>query len=342
MKKFFYTLRRSVYDPEFYREADGHNVSTVLGYFSKLISFIAVVGVVIPAIVALALFLGHRKGIDAMMEQVKGLYPAGLEVTIRNGHVSTNVSEPYAIELPKAWQYRESHDDRAIKNLLVIDTEKPIEMSDFRAHETLIILGEKEVGFYDSDQAKVEIRDLSEFADENYTLDQDMYVWIVSKAWKWAKVVIVVLVVTAPFFITVALLVWYVIYLLLGALVIWLAAVLRKREMTYGRAYKLGFYLLTLPILASFLLKPIFQLPFFFTLALFAIAYANFKSDDANGATLSNTSGSVPKTPSVGSSDTSAPVSPVETISLPAEHEDTSATEATRDAVLVGDSAEKK
>lgn len=70
----------------------------------------------------------------------------------------------------------------------------------------------------------------------------------------------------------------YLVYSLLGALVVWLAAHLRHHRLTYGRAYLSALYLLP----ASFLLMLVmsvmsFRIPFLFTLVLFGMALLNFE-----------------------------------------------------------------
>lgn len=331
--EFLRTVKKSVYDPGFYQEAASHPPKKALGYFARLISVISVVGIVIPAVVGLTLFMWNQQGIDTVIGQVRALYPSGLEIAFADGQVSTNVEEPYAIALPTAWQFRESRDGRTVKNLLVIDTGKPIDLDDFRRYETLVVLGKNTVGFYDTGQGKVEIRELGGI-NGRFVLDQGKYAWLVGEAWKWIRVALVALVIVAPLFITLFLLAWYSLYLLVGALVIWLAASLRKRDMTYGQAYKLGFYLLTLPVLAGFVARPVFTLPFVFTLILFGIAYANFgPSSPAQGE----------PDPKQGSDSGNTPAEP---IALPAHETETGPESVPREAVLVeegeGEAEERK
>ena len=134
---------------------------------------------------------------------------------------------------------------------------------------------------------------------------------------KVGKVGITVLLIFLPFILFAFFWVGYLVYLLFGALVIWFMAKLRKVDLTYGQSYKLGLYLLTLPILYGILTTgplSMFHIPFGFTLILAALAYANFGPGKAVVVVSS-----APAVPEVKPTEDGEPVEP-----KPARDADTS------------------
>ena len=277
--EFMKQVGASIYDRSFYRTLKTGKVSDALKYLTKLVAFVAIIISAIPVYHGAGLYLWNKDQVDVVREQVSALFPAELELRIKNSQVSTNVAEPYAIPLPEAWQETgRGKRGAAPKNLIVIDTSAPISSSDFQTHDTLMIISRDEVGYSDYRENKVQIQKLSGW-DINSTMTRDTFAALVDYGFSILYKVGIVLLVLLPFIIFSGLFVWYVVYLIFGALLIYLAAKLRHYPLTYGESYRYGLYLITLPLLLSYLLSPIFHIPFVFSVVLFATAYWLLKGD---------------------------------------------------------------
>lgn len=276
---FFRTLKRSVYDREFYRAVPGQGFSSAVKYFAILTALLSLaVGIIFSSRVGWSLV--YNSDVAMFRSQVEGLFPDELVLQFGNGGVSSNVDEPYAIPFPEAW--KESADvqsERMPRNLLVINTGKPIEFADFSLYDTAAILSKDHIGFYDVSQEKFEIQNIGGLAKESLTLDKAQYMRLIDTGAYYLKVIIVVLLCFSPLFLFLFLFPVYIVYLLFGAVVVWLAAKARGVRLTYKQAYACGLYLVTLPVLYEILAAlwaPALVFPFDATLILFVLALVNF------------------------------------------------------------------
>lgn len=274
---FFRAIRSSVYDPAFYRSMRERKVSSAFGYFALLILVASLISSVKPvADIATFIFRPSAEK-DALRNEVLSLYPNELSVRFEQGVVSTNVAEPYAIPLPRSLGKEIGDRTEYPENLLVIDTTKPISAEDFTTLDTIAILGRDSIGFHDPEKRKTEIQDLGKMSGESFTLDKDRFASFVGTAERFAKGFGVVILFLLPIIVFSAKLAGFLLYLLFGALVIWIVAKVRGISWGYGDSYKAGLHLLTLPILYGILssapFAPALHLPFLFTIVL-AVATA--------------------------------------------------------------------
>lgn len=295
--KFFQTMKDSIYNPQFYKDLKEERVGVSIKYFAKLAFLTACIVSIVPIAGGVGLLTWKQSEISGVRTQVVDMFPQELSMHIENGEISTTVAEPYVIAMPDALREKVFHEQTpyAINNLLVINTQKPIETIDFQTFQTFVIVGKNEIGVFNPEKGKFEIQSLHAF-DVNYTLDRHNFETLVGIGWKALKVILVIGVILLPFIIFTGLFVGYLVYLLFGALAVWFAASLVRKSLSYGQAYQLGLHLVTLPFLMSFLLPSLFHIPFLFTVVLFAIAYANFrqptvKADTSKDAPVSHEDG---------------------------------------------------
>ena len=227
MKNFFHTLVRSLYSPEFYRGVPDGKTGDAVKYFFGFLLLIAILFSVMPMAAGLGFFLAGHNEADQAYEQARGVYPDDLVVKVDQGEVSINQSAPYLIPTPPGWIDGLSDGDASsggfrIENLAVFNTEKPIASEDFRTYQTLVIVDKNEVGTYDPGKKKMEIYSLGSM-HENITIDQATYTAFLDKAWKVVRVIAVVGIVLLPILFLFGFTIGYGIYLLFGALAIWLA-----------------------------------------------------------------------------------------------------------------------
>lgn len=275
---FFRTAWRAASDPSFYTDRERQPFGPGLRY---LVGWVLILSLVGTACLALSFrdFL-HGMSLAKLRQRIINVYPAELVLTLEDGRIASNVDEPYAIALPA--EFSACHDEdcpqeRLPKSLVVIDTTKPIESADFKRHDTLIILGAREVGFANPKDNKIEIHRLDSFSKENFSLNRVIFTEIVQKAFHVLKWLLIVGLFLVPIVLFAAFLLGILFYLLAGALIVLLMAKLRKLQLTYGQAYKLGFYLLT-PTLAYNVITssiwPVGHLPFIGSLILAVSSYA--------------------------------------------------------------------
>jgi hypothetical protein len=274
---FFKTLKSSVYDPAFYRSVRERKTSSAFGYFALLMLVASLISSAKPvADIAGFIFQPSEKK-DVIRNEILSLYPDELSIRFENGTVSTNVAEPFAIPLPYTLEKETDNQQEYPKNLLVIDTTKPISASDFETFDTIAILGRDSIGFHDPEERKTEIQDFGGVSGEPFTLDKDRFVSFVGIAERFAKGFGVALLFLLPIVVFTAKLAGFLLYLLFGALVIWIVAKARGVDWEYGDSYKAGLHLMTLPILYGILSSPPFvpalHIPFLFT-AILAISAA--------------------------------------------------------------------
>jgi hypothetical protein len=215
---------------------------------------------------------------------VAGLYPENLTLTVNRDTVTTNQAGPVVIPLPKAWRAMAECDMRRCvreelpANLLVIDTVQPINQSDFETLDTVAILGAQEVGFHNPERGETRIFNLKEAGfKETFTLTAPLFHEWVDRGFKALQIGLFVVAFFIPGVLYVGLWIGYLVYALLGALVVWLAAHIQGHKIAYGRAYLSTLYLYPVPFAFSSLMSlSHHHIPFVFSLVLFVMALLNF------------------------------------------------------------------
>lgn len=270
---------RTAYRPDFFASRS-YSVKSGLKFYSLLLLFFIGLKVLfaLPGTVqfyqtVLSDAWGKQQSIIA------SIFPDELKLSINNGIVSTNVSEPYAIPVPEQWS-----DARygLPKNLLVIDTTKPIDTSDFSEADTLIILGESSLGFHNEERGEFRIFSLRDTSDDgSFSIDQQQYTTIVTKVSAGLRSVLIIGGILLPFVLYALLWPAYLVYLIFGAIIVWLGAKWRGHQITYREAYIAGMFLMPIPFLYEFLSSYghglAGNIPFAFTLILFVMTLVNFR-----------------------------------------------------------------
>jgi hypothetical protein len=277
--EFFRTIRSGIFDPAFYRTMRERKTMSAFGYFALLILVASLVSSLKPVADIAAFVFRPSAEKDTLRGELLSLYPDGLSVRFDQGIISTNVAEPYAIPFPRALEKEIGDRSGYPKNLLVIDTAKPISASDFEAFDTIAILSKDSVGFHDAEKDKMEIQYFGRMSGESFTLDKNRFASFVEIAERFAKGFGIALLFLIPIAIFFAKLIGFLLYLVFGAFIIWVIAKLRGFPLGYGDSYKAGLYLLTLPILYGIISSapfiPALHVPLLFTAILAIMAAVN-------------------------------------------------------------------
>ena len=275
--KLFENIKNSVYSPSYYKEVLNKPISysfTYYSLFALVVAFLATIVLSFVVVPKITLFT------DVLEEKAAGYFPANLEVVIKDGKASSNVAEPYFVELPtelKEWGFLEK-EEMPIENLLVVNTRGVFEMEQFKSYKTLALLTGGTLVVYD-ENGNVSVIDLREAP--NFTFNKEKFTEFTTKIKPFLKV-LPVLAVIGIFVFGLFAFALYLAYLLFAALLVWLLLVLRKIPIGYGKSYQVGIHALTLPIIFDlfvFFVIPELKVRFLFTVILLLIVFFNVWPD---------------------------------------------------------------
>jgi len=245
--EFFKNIQRSIYDPEFYQGLLTKPFSYSLKYFilfSLLITLVATVYLSFSILPKINNFL------ENISPTILNYFPDDLEIVIEDGLASTNVPDPYFLEMPfgvpEDIEMRPDIQGYGIENLLVIDTRfDEATLEQFKSYNTIIFLSRKTMMYYDENQ--VAIQPLAGIP--NFKLDKRVISSLLAKIVPYFRLVgpLFVIFVFGGYFAFVF--VGRMFYLLFAALLIWIIAKVKKVNIGYKKAYQLGFHLITASIL---------------------------------------------------------------------------------------------
>jgi maltodextrin utilization protein YvdJ len=229
----------------------------------------------------------------ALPEKVLSTYPDELTLHFEKGVLSSNMTEPYFIGIPLFLRVEMKENEYA--HLVVIDTDSTVTPEQFAAYQAPLWLARTNAVVVDSNHSiKIQPYGTQTSFTLSETLLEAFFVRI-EPYFVWAPLIVVLLL----FFPLLAIFLFHFVYLIFGALLIFLLGrFILKQEWSYGTAYRIGLHALTLPILIDLVLSvlssSIHSIPFLPTLLLLIVVYTNYKPAER-----------IPETPSqaVGSSD---------------------------------------
>ncbi len=202
-------------------------------------------------------------------------------MTVKNGELSTNVQEPYAIPFPEKWRALLTDEtdpsSRITANMVVIDTDANVE--DYAAADAMVLVTKKAV-VYPSKVEKVgdAYQTQTQFKTfgpaDNAVINRAEYDKVMTETMPYADMIssfywlaAILMVFVYPFVAALAWLAWLMFSLLFLTMILWVIAKLTKRPMPYWTLFKLGTYGLTVPVLATFVLGFLgLDFPWMFTL----------------------------------------------------------------------------
>lgn len=265
MKIFFETLKKTVFDPAFYRISAEAPFKDAFVYYVKTALFLATVMTIIFTVVLVP------QGISFVKERapilIQQYYPEQLIIKIEKGEVSINAPEPFIV-VNKVGE-PQALNGKPIKNLIVIDTRGDFETKKFNEYDTFALLTKHEFATEDN-SGKITVQDLSGFP--SVVIDQTTLLG-------WAEKIMSSLTIFVPFGILLTLFalfmgfIAYVVPLLIFAFIPYFIAKIKKVSLTYGGAYKMSLYAV-IPALALKTLLNIsgfIFIPAYFTLLIFIL-----------------------------------------------------------------------
>lgn len=245
---FFKKIGLSIYSPTFYRELLDKPLKYSIKYFFGLILLSSLVSTIFWSATLLP-------GLNSFIRSVKGdvvkYYPEGLEVTIKSGKASTNVTEPYYVKGPqKEGLSPANQGTNEVENILVIDTTHDFSLTEFDEHKTMFLLTRDAI-VSKNDNGKISIEPLSKVPDMTITRDA------VSR---WMDKIVPFLKVL-PFLLPILILIgiylsniFTLVYFLLAALLVWICLKIKKVSGGYKKAYQITIHAYTFSLIAILVL----------------------------------------------------------------------------------------
>lgn len=272
--KLFQDIKNSVYNPDFYRELLSRPLSYSLKYFFLLGVLLTLINTII---VSFDLIPSAGAFFSSVGPKVLQYYPDDLTITIKNGHASANVQEPYFLAMPVELKSNEPAvaSSTPPENFLVIDTKNPFSVDQFRADKTILLLT------YDSfvyeKNGGITIQPLDRIGD--WTIDKGGIKSFLDKINPYLRYLPWIF--TLIFFIGYYIgFMFHLVYFLLFALVVWVIARIGKSKLTYGKSYRVAIHAATLSLILSYLVLPVIprlSIPFLFTIIALIVTFINFK-----------------------------------------------------------------
>lgn len=279
-RSFVLRIWTSIAHPSRYRDFQKESFWTSVRYLYWLLT-LTVFATMLTVLVGFFLSLpGIRQGVVVVEKDLPTLYPAELVVTLKDGTISTNVEEPYFIDLPTRWQeflsrqegmsIEGSETETLPPHFLTIDTHADV--GEYSPAESFILVTQTAVVLPDSDTS-YRVLPLGQI-EEDFTMKKEVYDKLVSAVSPFIQAIpslLSALVVAGflllPFIGSAFAVFGYLLYLLVAATVAWGIAALMRRKIGYGNLYCLSLTALTAPILITFIVNRVgLSFPYLFSL----------------------------------------------------------------------------
>ncbi len=277
IQEWIQNVVKSVYDPSFYRELIKGKTPGSFTYFLGLMLVFSVV-LSFRAYVSLGTWWVEGNGISNVRESILSSYPDELVLEYRDGHVTSNVDEPYFIPMSESLRDFVDSEKKSSANLLVIDTSHPIVPEDIVRYDTVAILGNTALWVNDP-EGGIQVNTFATLNKDPFTLDKGVVTGFVDGAFRILKPITIVGLVLLPVLSILWFSISYVLYLLFGALLVLIVGKVRNIDLSYKQSYRLGFHLITVPVCYGLLttMFPVLEIPLVFSILLVVAAYINLE-----------------------------------------------------------------
>jgi uncharacterized membrane protein len=206
--------------------------------------------------------------------KVIGYYPEGLEITVKDGHATTNVIEPYSIRLPDELKNSGSFakENPNIENMLVIDTKNDFSMSAFENGKTLAMLTGTSIVYKDKNQ--IRIQPLGRMP--NIVITKSTISGLMAKVQPFFSVILFLIPIVI-FLLVCIMHAFFLLYCFFAALLVWGIAKIKKLPIGYKKSYQIAIHAGTIGMLLWLLvaLVPSLEIPYVSTLLLVFVAWFN-------------------------------------------------------------------
>lgn len=266
MKNTFKIFKKSLSSASLYREASEAPLRNGIRYYVKAIFILSLF-----ATFAFGVF-SVPQGVRFMKEEapllVQEKYPAGLEVTIKNGEAFTNRASSTIIAGEKTILSTLFKND-AVENILVIDTERDYDSEVFDAYHTFALLTKHNIVLRGA-EGRVTVQPLRGMPE--MTITETTLVSFIEKL-NNSIVLLAVLFLVVVFCLLFFGYLIYLVPLMLFAFIPWLLAWMKNVPLTYRGAYKMSVYAVVpgLAFKTLFNIGGVLLVPAYFSLLIFML-----------------------------------------------------------------------
>ncbi len=253
LKTFFYSLKRSLFEPKYYLDV----AKASFGFSFKYLWFLLFLLTIIKIFTFGGQYLKTRPqikpGVNKLLLYAENFYPKELKLEIKKGQLSTNVREPYVFDL------EENKFQSDQKHLLIIDTQGSIE--NYPSYDSYILATRNAV-VYPSKSNNNRVGETSVFYFRNlkkdFIIDKKSYDNVLNIARPYVPKVTLffdyVVLAFSPLCMIFGSFFWTIgvmFGLLFTIFFVWIINLVFKKGFSYGSLYKMGMHAVTLPILVS-------------------------------------------------------------------------------------------
>lgn len=265
LKRFWYNIKNSFYNPEFYELVKEKRLSRGVWLLSGIF-FIQMLVIAIIAVGAFFIFVAKFPS----QELISDYYPEGVELTAKDNMFSSNVEEPFVIPVPENFAGEPKEE---FENILVIDTSEGLTLDDIRSYDSYAVITREGVAVRGS-SGKIEALSLADAKIGDFTVTEQKVSEWADIAINFAKAAIVPLAIVMIILGTTLLTLWQMFALVFGALIVKLIAYIKKTPLEYAKAYMVALYASVPVIIFNLLLTMIWPIPFLLDLVLFVVVVA--------------------------------------------------------------------
>ena len=274
LKIFWRTFVKSLTKPLYYKDILKSGFSFSLKYLVFLLFLISVFWTLKFSAGLLSLKPKLPEFADIAKNVVANVYPDKLVITHKAGKISTNVREPYYIDMPEnTW-------DTSGMHLVAIDTKGKVE--DYEKHNSVVLLTDEFAVVPDNQNGangyrmyplKDYLKDVPDGVQMNKAVYQTFAHQVlpyIDKLPQYLMGLSLILIILMPFLGALLTLSGYMLYLILPVFILWIISKLMKKGLAYGKVFQLSMHGLTLPILISALITLYGKsFPFLFSIIFF-------------------------------------------------------------------------
>ncbi len=266
LRNFWTDIKNSIYG----RDYKGHFASRSFGQGVSFIAKLTFVEVLIIVLVGSAVFIPVAKMVldrENVYSFLDTYIPAGAEVNVKDGKVTTPDGKPVIIPFP------EDSEVKDVENILIVDpavTEN--ELVKYEEYNTMVLVtSDKIVSTEENDAVKVS--SLNDVPD--YKINRDAFVSLYEKFRPYIFVMIPMFAIVGGLMIFVFGVIFTLIINVIVALVTLLISKIKKVDMTYKQSYMVSLFAMTVSALVS-MVSVLFghTLNFLWILVVIAIAVA--------------------------------------------------------------------
>lgn len=261
IKNFFVDVKNTFYNPKFYTKIK-HKDWTAPFFMIIILSLVS------SAILLVSFAPDLLKFSDEINTgEIAQIFPAELEIVVKNGVATSNVEEPYYFgQIAKDDNIKvNGNDDKTYA--VVVNTKESITLEEARQFDAYLIIGQNALIGEENNELKAYF--YSDIFQENeFTLNQDLIASWADKIKIWIKPFFYLIATVGFLFMTVFFSVgWFFLALIFSAATLLIMAI-KDRHIKYGQAYKTTLYGLVPVIIVSILVP---GNPIWLKLLLFAI-----------------------------------------------------------------------